>query len=334
MACKPFWENSREYSVNKRLQVFVSSTYTDLIEERQAAVSAILKSGHIPAGMELFTSGDKSQWETIKRWIDESDVYMLILGGRYGSIEPDSGLSYTELEYNYALEIGKPLFACVIQPDALDIKVREKGREVFENKNPQLLQDFQKKVLSNMSAFFDDCKDIRLCVLESLPEISATRELSGWISGKEVPDTKGLIDEVTKLNQENSDLKSKNALLQKKLDVLKKSDQSYDFDDIFMILDGIKVKVKKELVDTKEDMETTLLTFFYANKDRLVLGVTSRSNQDNYTYFIYQEICPKLAIHGLVESQDVKGGYTYRRFLLTKKGMDFLAHLERTHLNK
>lgn len=73
--------------MNKKLQVFVSSTYTDFIEERQAAVQAILDFGHIPAGMELFKAGNKSQLETIYKWIDDSDVYMLILGGRYGSIE-------------------------------------------------------------------------------------------------------------------------------------------------------------------------------------------------------------------------------------------------------
>jgi hypothetical protein len=52
--------------MKKKLQVFISSTYKDLRDERQAAVSAILKAGHIPAGMELFTSGDESQMETIK----------------------------------------------------------------------------------------------------------------------------------------------------------------------------------------------------------------------------------------------------------------------------
>jgi hypothetical protein len=84
--------------VKKRLQVFVSSTYTDLIEERQAAVEAILTAGHIPAGMELFAAGDESQLEVIKQWIDESDIYLLILGGRYGSVEKSSGKSYTQIE--------------------------------------------------------------------------------------------------------------------------------------------------------------------------------------------------------------------------------------------
>lgn len=110
--------------MKKKLQVFVSSTYEDLKVDRQAAVSAILKAGHIPAGMELFTSGDKSQMDTIRRWIDESDVYMLILGGRYGSVEPTTGVSYTELEYDYALELEKPLFAVVIKDDALEERVK------------------------------------------------------------------------------------------------------------------------------------------------------------------------------------------------------------------
>jgi hypothetical protein len=84
----------------KRLQVFVSSTFIDLRDERQAAVEAILSAGHIPAGMELFAAGDESQMEVIKGWIDQSDVYLLILGGRYGSIEPKTGKSYVELESN------------------------------------------------------------------------------------------------------------------------------------------------------------------------------------------------------------------------------------------
>src|SRR5215471_2014903 len=109
--------------IRKRLQVFVSSTFEDLREERQAAVEAILSAGHIPAGMELFAAGDESQMEVIKQWIDESDVYLLILAGRYGSIDEKSGKSYTQLEYEYAVAKGKQLFACVIKESALDARV-------------------------------------------------------------------------------------------------------------------------------------------------------------------------------------------------------------------
>jgi DNA-binding NtrC family response regulator len=66
----------------RKLQVFVSSTYLDLQFERQAAVTAILENGHIPAGMELFAANDEEQFEVIRHWIERSDIFLLILGRR------------------------------------------------------------------------------------------------------------------------------------------------------------------------------------------------------------------------------------------------------------
>jgi hypothetical protein len=91
---------------------------------------------------------------------------MLILGGRYGSIEPTSGISYTELEYDYAIEQRKPLFAVVITEPALETKIKSGGSRFMEKENPKQLNLFREKVLSNISSFFDDPKDIRLCVHE------------------------------------------------------------------------------------------------------------------------------------------------------------------------
>src|SRR5436309_534436 len=129
----------------KRLQVFISSTYLDLKEERQAAVSAILSAGHIPAGMELFAAGDQSQLAVIQDWIDQSDIFMLILGGRYGSIEPESQKSYTQLEYEYALKQEKPLFSVVIDDNALNERAKRPGQkveEVMELNNRDKLKQF------------------------------------------------------------------------------------------------------------------------------------------------------------------------------------------------
>ncbi len=155
-------------NMNKKLQVFISSTYTDMIEERQAAVEAILSAGHIPAGMELFSAGNESQLEVIQRWIDESDVYMLILGGRYGSIEPKTGKSYIHLEYEYAISKGLPVFAVVIDEKALFKKASIQGKEVLETKNKDKLIEFKKLVLSKMSKFFEDKKDIQLAIHTTL----------------------------------------------------------------------------------------------------------------------------------------------------------------------
>jgi hypothetical protein len=79
-----------------RYQVFVSSTYEDLREERQQATQAILEAGFFPSGMELFPASDDNQWELIKRVIEESDYYIVIVAGRYGSIGPSDSSLYRD----------------------------------------------------------------------------------------------------------------------------------------------------------------------------------------------------------------------------------------------
>ena len=47
----------------KRYQVFVSSTYKDLVEERSAVTSCLLDNDCIPIGMEQFPAMPISQWD-------------------------------------------------------------------------------------------------------------------------------------------------------------------------------------------------------------------------------------------------------------------------------
>lgn len=93
----------------KKFQVFVSSTYLDLKDERQAVSQNILELNHIPVGMEFFGAADTEQMEFIKDEIRNSDYYVLIIGGKYGSVDGVSGKSYTQLEYEFANEIGIPV---------------------------------------------------------------------------------------------------------------------------------------------------------------------------------------------------------------------------------
>ena len=168
--------------MKKKLQVFVSSTYTDLIEERQAAVQAILDAGHIPAGMELFKAGNESQLKTIYKWIDQSDVYMLILGGRYGSIEEKSKKSYTQLEYEYALSKDIPVFAVIISDAFLTNKINRMGlSNVTETSAPDKYKDFKSLVMSKVIRPVDDCKDIKIAIHTTLNEFINEYDLTGWI---------------------------------------------------------------------------------------------------------------------------------------------------------
>lgn len=190
----------------KRLQVFVSSTFLDLKEERQAAVEAILEAGHIPAGMELFTSGDESQMEVIKQWIDQSDVYVLILGGRYGSIENKSGKSYIHLEYDYAFEREIPVFACVLK----DPKKRAEDRanfDLIESRNSAQYDDFRSVVQSRMVEFWEDTKDIKYTITRKLQEFTRRDDLIGWVKGDQQIVSASITEEIARLSKENGDLR-------------------------------------------------------------------------------------------------------------------------------
>lgn len=96
--------------MSPRYQIFLSSTFVDLAEERQKVSRAILEMGHFPSGMELFPAVNEEQFNFIKTVIDDCDYYVLIVGGRYGSMT-DEGISYTEMEYDYAKSKSKPILS-------------------------------------------------------------------------------------------------------------------------------------------------------------------------------------------------------------------------------
>ena len=193
--------------MNKKLQVFVSSTYTDLIEERQSAVEAILDAGHIPAGMELFKAGNESQLQTIYKWIDESDVYMLILGGRYGSLETKSDKSYTQLEYEYALSKNIPVFAVVLSQSFLTNKINSLGLDkVMEQIAPDKYQLFKSLVMSKIIREVDDSKDIKIAIHSTLNKFLNDYDLIGWIRDTNENNTILLTKENNSLLKENNSL--------------------------------------------------------------------------------------------------------------------------------
>lgn len=173
---------------NKKLQIFVSSTYTDMLEERQAATETILKTHNIPAGMELFSSGSESQLEVIKEWIDDSDLYVLILGGRYGSLESKSQKSYTQLEYEYALEKGKPYFAIVIDEAFLEEKIKKDGKDMMEYENYQKYQEFRKLVLEKICVFYNSIDNLKFQLSTNIENTAKRYNFLGWVRGVPLSD--------------------------------------------------------------------------------------------------------------------------------------------------
>jgi len=309
---------------NKKLQIFVSSTYTDMLTERQAVVEAILMAGHIPAGMELFAAGDKSQLETIRRWIKESDVFMLILGARYGSLEPDTGTSYVQLEYEYALQEQKPVFAAVMSNECIDAKVKSQGKDVLELQHPDLYDAFKKSVLTRVCRFFDDTKDLKLIVHESITGIMHDRTLSGWVRGDEVLDPQQTLQEMSSLHSENARLARRTAELEKKL-----SSEMYNgisFDELLKNLQQDRVPVER-LPGAGETKDIPLLNLFVGFADKLTVGVENFGGMSVTAQYVFFNVAPKLAVYGLVEKKSVNNRGV-QRFQTSALGNRFLAKVK------
>ncbi|MGI8425067.1 MAG: DUF4062 domain-containing protein [Actinomycetota bacterium] len=318
----------------KKLQVFVSSTYLDLKSERQAAVEAILKAGHIPAGMELFSAGNDSQLDTIRRWIDESDVYMLILGGRYGSVDPKTSLSYIELEYDYAVSKDKPVFPVMITEAALDQKLKVDGKSAIETERPKELKLFREKVLGRISSFFGDSRDIKLAVHETISDFVGRYEFTGWVSGDEVADSSSLIEEISRLHKHNVALEKELAELKKNAEKAAPKVKSRWGDDEFEeAIDLLKhVEIKTQVFDeSKPAITVSVFYLLHALRDTLITGVTNQFKASALHTLLYFNVCPKLEVHGLAALEKVPA-VAWQRYRLTPKGMSLLAFIDKKDL--
>ncbi|NOK17408.1 DUF4062 domain-containing protein [Corallococcus carmarthensis] len=304
--------------MKRKLLVFISSTFKDLQNERQAAVQAILEAGHIPAGMELFTAGDKSQLDTIKKWIDDSDAFLLILGGRYGSIEPQSKRSYIELEYQHAIDRGMPHFSLVLDDDAVKEKVKSGGAEMIERDNTKLFSRFKTKVTSKMCSFVSDEKDIRLSVYKSLKNISDDHPSLGWVPAKDAGNTEKQAQETATIALQNADLQKQVSTLEKQLAATKttQADREARLKNIATSL--LKIPLKYKGIDTNP------LNIFFMNRAAFSSGVTNAMNENEDGQFLFYTVAPHLEIFDLVETKRLPG-VRYDIIRISKTGKDFLV---------
>jgi len=276
--------------------------------------------------MELFAAGDKSQLDIIRRWIQESDVFMLVLGGRYGTIEPESGKSYIHVEYEYAASLeGKPYFAAIMDEAYLDEKIKTFGKDALEEINPQLRRQFKEQVASKICRFFKSIDDLRLVVFESLLDIERNRELVGWVRANERSDPAPLIEEIKQFRADNTHL-------QNELGELRAQLPSEEFYNGYRFSEVVERLERNWLQISKEDMESlkivtqtaNVLAIFWQFRKNLSFGVPASSNLG---IWLFKTALPDLALYGLVERKE-----TYAQ--TTRAGHSFLRQMEREGKDK
>ena len=189
--------------MDKRYQVFVSSTYADLQKERQKVTQTLMEMDCIPAGMELFPAADDEQWKFIKRVIDDCDYYILIIGGRYGTLT-DEGISYTEKEYDYAISIGLNVLAFVHeQPDEIAV-----GKSEIDPTLRHKLDQFRGKVATNrLVKSWRSASELPGLVAVSLQKTIEVYPATGWVRASKVASDELLAD-LNDLRKENARLKA------------------------------------------------------------------------------------------------------------------------------
>ncbi|MGZ4978051.1 MAG: DUF4062 domain-containing protein [Methylobacter sp.] len=166
----------------KKYQVFVSSTYEDLKPERQEIMHALLELDCIPSGMELFSAADEDQWSLIKGVIDDCDYYVVVIGGRYGSLGPE-GISYTEMEYRYAVSTEKPVIAFLHKdPGVLQAKLTEQTED-----GRKRLDEFRNLAQKKMCKYWGSAQELGSVVSRSLIMLQKKHPGIGWVRGDQVP---------------------------------------------------------------------------------------------------------------------------------------------------
>jgi hypothetical protein len=194
---------------NKKYQIFVSSTYKDLIEARDKVMETILSLYHFPVGMEMFSADDSEQWEVIKDSIDVSDYYVVIIGHRYGSMTSD-GIGYTEKEYDYARGKGIPILAFIRDRNA---PTKPDERETSSEANTKLDAFIDKALSNKMCDTWHSIEELTTKVAIALPKTFSRKPQIGWVRGNTAA-SKEIAEELAKLSQENRELRERVAELE------------------------------------------------------------------------------------------------------------------------
>ncbi len=251
--------------MSKKHQVFVSSTYIDLVEEREQIIKACLEMGHIPVGMEMFSAADEEQWKIIQRQIDEIDYYVILVAHRYGSTTSE-GISYTEKEYDYAVSKGIPVLGFVIDDSAAWPADRVDGDE---DKKISLV-NFKEKIRSKLINYWSNKDELHAKFSIALMKAIANNPRPGWVRAEEAVGT-DVMKELSRLSSENSKLRYENDTL--------KEQKLKDADESQATIEVLKKNTRPLYVwyeggeswDDRDPVDTTLLKIFQSIAPNLLV---------------------------------------------------------------
>jgi len=236
--------------MNKRYQVFLSSTYEDLKEERLEVIKALLELDCIPCGMEYFPAASEETWSYIKSLIDDCDYYVVIIGGRYGSLTQD-GIGFTQREYEYAVSKGVPTIAFLhASPTDLPAKKTEDSAE-----GKKKLAEFIKLVETKLCKKWSNADELGAVVSRSLTQLIKRVPRTGWVKSDSlagVQATKEILTLTKRVKELETELTALKTEEPKGIESLAKGNDKIQVNFRYSITDGNK-KYGEGIGESHED---------------------------------------------------------------------------------
>jgi hypothetical protein len=129
------------------MKVFLSSTYTDLIDHRRAAHDTLEQLGLHVIWMEALGARPVESTKACLDEVEDCELFVGVYAHRYGYIPDGSTVSITEQEFNHAQKLERPIFGFVIKDDY------EWPSENFEHDKKDKLAAFLRRSRNNPSDF-------------------------------------------------------------------------------------------------------------------------------------------------------------------------------------
>lgn len=188
--------------MNVRYSVFLSSTFEDLREIRKELSYELFMNGYMVNNMESFGARNGTVWEVIKESIADSDMLVMVIAGRYGSINLDEGISFTEQEYNYAVERGIPVLVFIRDKNSISMADCDTGEK------KRKLDAFIKRIGDKKTVkFWTDLANLKLAIITALNREKNNPDIlkKGWIKNSAALETEYKAFEA-KLNSAKTEL--------------------------------------------------------------------------------------------------------------------------------
>lgn len=324
-----------------KYQIFVSSTFEDLKDERDLVIRAILEMGYIPVGMEMFSAGDEEQWKLIQRQIDDCDYYVVIAAHRYGS--QDDKISYTEKEYDYAFSKGIPTLGFIISDDA-EWPISKSDTDTEKKLS---LDNFKLKIRKKLVSFWLNKEDLYGKVSISLMKQFTTNPGVGWIKANELVGPE-VLTELSRLSKENSKMREQIDAFLTQMD----KNEIEKYDRIISTLDNHKIEIFFAYEDEDDWNDSKVLSFLKIFKSiapqlmveksityiSYYIGVTFNPDDNKDIRKIYpipvnnmNDIFADLAVLDLIKPSDKKHSIkdTMEYWTITEEGKNVFKAIRR-----